>query len=192
MCLNMFNYKTKERGMEVKVKVFLDLDDTLADTSKEIERRFSYKNYGINTPIVKKNVRLLKDLWIWQKIKKNPEFWTEIPKREMAYEIYEEALKIAKSPKNIYILTALPKLIFKKDSLRFKMAAQNKIKWVQKHFKEIEEENILVVHAIEKKNYAKDKENKFVLFDDSLKNVKEWKNSGGIAYLVTKKGFMKI
>lgn len=190
MCLNMLNYKTKEKEMEVKV--FLDLDDTLADTSKEIEKQFSYKNYGINTSIFKKNIRLIKDLWLWQKIKNNPKFWEELPKREMAQEIYEEALKITQTCENIYILTALPKLIFKKDSLKFKIAAENKIKWVKKHFQEIPEENILVVHAIDKKKYAINNDKKSVLFDDSVKNVKEWKDSGGIAYLVTKEGFIKI
>ena len=101
----------------MEVKVFLDLDDTLADTSKEIENQFQYKNYGINTPILQKNIRLIKDLWIWNRIKNNPQFWESLPKREMAHEIYEEALKIAKTCENIYILTALPKLIFKKDTL---------------------------------------------------------------------------
>lgn len=175
----------------MEVKVFLDLDDTLADTSKEIEKIFSYKNYGINTSIFRKNIHLIKDLYLWKVIKKNPEFWETIPKKDNANEIYEEALKIGKSIENIYILTALPKLIFKKDTIEFNLAAENKIKWVKKIFKDIPEKNILVVHAIEKKKYALSNNESAVLFDDSIKNIKSWKESGGIAYLVTKEGFKK-
>ncbi len=188
--MNFYDYKSK--GQKMEVKVFLDLDDTLADTSKEIENQFQYKNYGINTPILQKNIRLIKDLWIWNRIKNNPQFWENLPKREMAHEIYEEALKIAKTCENIYILTALPKLIFKKESLKFNIAAENKIKWVKKNFPEIPEKNIIIVHAIDKKKYAMENSMSHVLFDDSTKNVNAWKSSGGIAYLVTKKGFLKI
>lgn len=173
----------------MEIKVFLDLDDTLADTSREIENKFSYKNYELNMSIMKKNFKLIKDLWVWQQIKNNPVFWENIPKREMAQEIYEEALKIAKKNENIYILTALPKLIFKKDSLSFKMAALNKIKWVKKYFKDIPTENIIIVYATDKKKYAMSENKSSILFDDSLKNVNAWKNAGGIAYWVTKKGF---
>ena len=49
-------------------------------------------------------------------------------------------------------------------------------------------ENIIVVHAKDKKNYAQENS---ILFDDSLKNIKGWKKNGGIAYLVTKKGYKK-
>lgn len=176
----------------MEVKVFLDLDDTLADTSMEIATKYAYKNYGINTSVLRKNIRLIKDLWIWQNIKNNPDFWEHIPKREMAHEIYEEALKIAKTHDNIYILTALPKLIFKKDTVKFQHAAENKKKWVKKHFENIPEKNILVVYAIEKKKYALSGDQSSVLFDDSVKNVTAWKNSGGIAYIVNSKGFEKI
>lgn len=176
----------------MEVKVFLDLDDTLADTSKEIENKFNYKNYGINSPIREKNIKLIKDLWIWNHIKNNPEFWINLPKKSIADEIYEEALKIAKTTKNIYILTALPKLIFKKESVKFNIAAENKIKWVKKNFPEIPKENIIVVHAIDKKKYAIENNISHILFDDSTKNVNSWKNSGGIAYLVTKQGFIKF
>lgn len=175
----------------MEVKVFLDLDDTLADTSKQIEKIFSYKNYGINTSILRKNIHLIKDLYIWKVIKKNPEFWEKIPKKENANEIYEEALKIGKNIENIYILTALPKLIFKKNTIEFNIAAENKIKWVKENFKDIQEKNILVVHAIDKKKYALYDNKSAVLFDDSIKNVKSWKKSGGISYLVTPKGFEK-
>lgn len=175
----------------MKVKVFLDLDDTLADTSKAIEIKFLYKNYGINTSILNKNIKLIKDLLLWRNIKNNPYFWKDIPKREQANEIYEEALKIAKTNDNIHILTALPKLIFKKDTIQFNNAAENKIKWVKKNFPEIPEKNIMIVHAIEKKKYAISGNESAVLFDDSIRNIKAWKNAGGIAYLVTPKGFEK-
>lgn len=173
------------------MKVFLDLDDTLVDTSKAIENIYKYKNYGINTHVLRKNIQLIKDLWLWNHIKNNPLFWEDLPKREAAEEIYKHAKQIAEKNEDIYILTALPKLIFKKDSIKFKLAAENKIKWVKKHFPEIPEENILVVHAIEKKNYAVVHQNA-VLFDDSLKNIVAWKKNGGTAYLVTKEGFKKF
>lgn len=173
------------------MKVFLDLDDTLVDTSKTIATLYKYKNYGINTHILKKNIKLIKDLYIWKHIKSNPVFWENLPKRQCAEEIYQHAKEIAGKNNDIYILTALPKLIFKKDSLEFKLAEENKIKWVKKYFPEILEENILVVHAIDKKNYAVVHQNA-VLFDDSLKNIIAWKKNGGTAYLVTKEGFEKF
>lgn len=49
-------------------------------------------------------------------------------------------------------------------------------------------ENIIVVHAKDKKKYAK---SNAILFDDSLKNIIGWKKNGGIAYLVTKEGYKK-
>lgn len=175
----------------MKVKVFLDLDDTLVDTSKHIEKIYHYKNYGINTHVCKKNIKLIKDLYIWKSIRNNPDFWKNLPKRPMAEEIYQQAKLLAQDPENIYILTALPKLIFKKDTIQFNLAAENKIKWVKNHFPDILEKNILVVHAIEKKNYASQYKNA-VLFDDSRKNVVAWKNNGGTAYLVTQQGFEKF
>lgn len=182
-------YKPKWR--KIKVKVFLDLDDTLVDTSKAIEKMYQYKNYGINTHIFKKNIQLIKDLWLWNNIKNNPDFWENLPKRQAAEEIYQHAKELAQKNEDIYILTALPKLIFKKDSIKFKLAAEKKIQWVKKHFPEILEENILVVHAIEKKNYAMVHQNA-VLYDDSLKNILAWKKNGGTAYLVTKEKFEKF
>ena len=106
--------------------------------------------------------------------------------------VIASTVKIAKTCENIYILTALPKLIFKKESLKFNIAAENKIKWVKKNFPEIPEKNIIIVHAIDKKKYAMENSMSHVLFDDSTKNVNAWKSSGGIGYLVTKKGFLKI
>lgn len=174
------------------MRVYLDLDDTLADTSKEIENIFSYKNYEINHSSLKKNIKLIKDLWLWQIIKKNPDFWENIGLRHNANEIYQEALKISGSHNNIYILTALPKFIYRKESLSFEIAASNKKKWVEKNFKDILKENIIVVHAKDKDKYAMNGIDKSVLFDDSIKNVKKWKNAGGIAYLVKKNYFEKF
>jgi 5'(3')-deoxyribonucleotidase len=173
----------------MEVKVFLDLDDTLADTSGEIEKRFSYKGYSVTASIFKKNINLFKDLMIWYKIKDTPNFWEELPKREAANDIYLEAIKLVKDCKDIYVLTALPELFFKKGSLRFKEAAEKKKSWVKKHFPEINENNIFVVYAVEKKHYVKKTPGKAILFDDSIKNIKSWKKSGGVAYLVTKEGF---
>ena len=45
------------------------------------------------------------------------------------------------------------------------------------------------MYATDKKKYAMSENKSSVLFDDSLKNVNAWKNAGGIAYWVTKKGF---
>lgn len=172
----------------MEVKVFIDLDDTLADTSNTIGDIFHYKNYQINGSLINKNIKLIKDFILWKKIKHNEKFWENLPISKNANDILDEAKKITKNINNIYILTALPKLIFKKDTLEFKKAAESKIKWVEKNFPEIIKENIIVVHAKDKKNYSKENN---VLFDDSLKNVRGWKEKGGIAYLVTEKGYKK-
>lgn len=172
----------------MKVKVFIDLDDTLADTSSTIEKIFHYKNYEINGTLFKKNIKLIKDLMLWKNIKNNNKFWESLPVSHQAENILKDAYEITKDIKNIYILTALPKLIFKKNSIEFNKAAESKLKWVEKNFPMILKENIIVVHAKDKKKYAKDNA---ILFDDSLKNIIGWKKNGGIAYLVTKEGYKK-
>lgn len=182
----IINYTRRKKKM--KVKVFIDLDDTLANTSSAIAELFNYKNYEINGSILKKNIKLIKDLKLWKEIKKNNVFWEDLPVSDQAQKIIEEAYDITKDIKSIYILTALPKLIYKKDTLAFNNAAQSKLRWVEKNFPMILKENIIVVHAKDKKNYAQENS---ILFDDSLKNIKGWKKNGGIAYLVTKKGYKK-
>ena len=119
----------------MKVKVYIDLDDTLADTSKYIEKTYNYKGYNINHSLLKKNIKLYKDYFIWNKIKKEENFWINLPKTEIADDIYLKALELSENIKDVYILTALPKLFFKKNTIEFEKAKNKKIEWVKKILK---------------------------------------------------------
>lgn len=165
------------------MKSYIDLDDTLAATSQYIQRNFNYKKYEINGSIVRKNISLIKDAYVWSVIKKTPSFWSSLPKTKNADHIVKSAFNLAgKNWSNVFILTALPKLVFKKGSLEWEKARQEKINWVKSYYPEIPLKNIIVLYAKEKKNYASVSA---TLIDDSTKNVKAWSAKKGRAYRVS-------
>lgn len=159
---------------------YIDLDDTLADTSHYIQITFNYSHYAINASVFKKHLSLIKDAFVWNIIKKNPFFWNSLPKTRNADFIVKSAFNLAgKKWSNVHILTALPRLVYKKGSNEWKAAEKEKINWVKKYYPQIPLKNILVVYAKDKKNYANANS---LLIDDSPRNVKAWKKSKGSAY----------
>lgn len=163
--------------------IYLDLDDTLADTSKNIIEYFKVKDFTIHSKrsLLKNFMSVFK---IWLKIKNDHSFWEQIPLKHDAVEIYETSLKITP---NIHILTALPIIFYKKNTQQFISAAQAKKKWVKKHFPNIPDENIHVVYAREKHFMIKEDPTRFILIDDSKTNIKRWTKIGGIGIHVLPK-----
>lgn len=168
--------------MQFSMKSYIDLDDTLADTSQCIQNTFKYKKYAINGSILKKNLSLIKDAVVWNKIKKTPSFWSSLPKTRNSDFIVNSAFNLAKRDwKNVFILTALPRLVYKKGTVHWIQAEKAKIAWVRHHYPLIPEDNIIVLYAKEKKIYAT---RSAILIDDSHKNVKAWFAKNGKAYHV--------
>lgn len=163
--------------------IYLDLDDTLADTSKNIIQYFKVKDFTIHSKrsILKNFISVFK---IWLKIKNDCSFWKQIPLKHDAIEIYETSLKVTS---NIHILTALPIIFYKKGTKQFINAAQAKKNWVNQNFPNIPDENIHVVYAREKHLMIKNNPDNFILIDDSKTNIKRWTKIGGIGIHVLPK-----
>lgn len=155
--------------------IYLDIDDTLADTTKHVIEYFNVKDFTINSKVslIKNFMSVVK---IWLRIKNDYSFWEHIPLKHDAFDIYETSLKITS---NIHILTALPIVFYKKDTQHFIKAAQAKKNWVKKHFPNIPDENIHVVYAKEKHFMVKENPERFILVDDSKTNIKRWIKMGG-------------
>jgi 5'(3')-deoxyribonucleotidase len=156
--------------------IYLDLDDTLADTRRNAIEYFKVKDFTLQSKrsVIKNIASVIK---VWKGIKKDCSFWEQIPLKPDAYDIYQKSLEITP---HIHILTALPILFYRKNSNDFIKAAEAKRKWVRKHFPNIPEENIHVVYAREKHFMVKEKSPRFILIDDSRLNIKRWINAGGV------------
>jgi 5'(3')-deoxyribonucleotidase len=162
-----------------KITIFIDLDDTLADTSQKIQTLFNYSNYVINHHPLKKSFSgIFKDYKTWKHIKNNSSFWLDIPLNSYAQEIYQRSKKITPDVK---ILTALPKIVFAKNTSHFKEAEKSKRIWIKEHFPEIAEKDIIVTHAVEKHLQIQNTIGTAVLIDDSHRNIKRWRQAGGVA-----------
>jgi 5'(3')-deoxyribonucleotidase len=157
--------------------IYLDLDETLADTRKNAIEYFKVKDFNLQSKrsVIKNIYSVLK---VWLGIKNDYSFWEQIPLKNDANEIYKKSLAITS---DIHILTALPILFYRKNTKDFTNAAQAKKNWVKKHFPNIPEENIHVVYAIEKHLMVKEDPSRFILVDDSKSNIKRWRKAGGIA-----------
>ncbi len=164
----------------MKKQIYLDLDDTLADTTKKVTQDFNVDSFSIhNKGLILKN--LYSVFKVWNRIKNNHEFWETIPLKKDALTIYEKSLKITSE---IHILTALPTFFYSKDTAHFNLAAQAKRNWVNSHFPNIPQENIHVVYAKEKHLMIGANPTRYILVDDSPKNISNWTNAGGVGILV--------
>lgn len=169
-------YKKKVYDLKMKIKIYLDLDDTLVDTSKTIENLYKYKNYNLNKINIKRIFYIIKEYYIWKNIKKGY-FWNSLPIKKEANDIYRYATNKT-NINNIYILSALP-LIYKKNSSEYNVAKEEKIKWVNKNFPNIKKENIIITYSKDKYKEIKKDNNKYILIDDKKSNIKKWIKSGG-------------
>ncbi len=162
------------------MKIFLDIDDTLANTSGYVKEKYNHKVYHPNSSLIKRNFYLIKDYFVLRHVRDNPVFWTELPLLDHSKDLVDYC-KNEVGKENLFILTALPFLFYKKETKEFLDAKHAKTQWVKKHFNFIEEQNIHVVYAREKHQFLTGKQD--VLIDDSQKNIYNWKNSGGHAIL---------
>lgn len=160
--------------------IYLDLDDTLADTRKNAIEYFKVKDFTLQSKrsLIKNIASVMK---VWKGIKNDCSFWEQIPLKPDAYDIYQKSLEITP---HVHILTALPILFYRKNSKDFINAAEAKRKWVRKHFPNIPEENIHVVYAREKHYMVKENPSLYILVDDSKLNIKRWNKVGGIGICV--------
>jgi len=164
-------------------KVYIDLDDTLAHTSRTIKEKFGYEHYNLNDNPLKKSFKgILKDLKTWTHIRSNHDFWSELPVSHMGHEIYQSAKGLGC---DVYILSALPKLVFPSKIFTFSHAANSKRVWLKEHFPEIPSDNIIICYAKEKHLQVKPLPEISILIDDSWRNMMKWRTAGGIAIHVT-------
>ena len=165
----------------MKTLIFLDLDDTLADTTTYASEHFNVKAFSIHNKW-KILINIKSIFTVWKKIQNNPTFWENIPLKKDAQLIFEKSNIITDE---IHILTALPSLFFKKNTDEFNRAAKAKMKWVSNHFPNIPKENIHIVYSHEKHLFIRD-DVRCILVDDSPKNIQNWNKAGGTSILISK------
>ncbi len=161
---------------ENNMKIFLDIDDTLANTSGYVEKKYQHKAYHPNQSLWKRNFTLFKDYMVLRHVKKNPEFWKELPLLDHSHELVQYCREYC-GEENLHILTALPFLFYKKETIDFELAQEAKKSWAKSHFPFIFDDNIHVVYAREKHLFISHQED--ILIDDSSKNIYHWNRSGG-------------
>lgn len=153
----------------------VDLDDTLADFSGELRRRFSNKHklsieesvslYGIE----QHDFDFFTKLWT---IYNSPGFFEELPLLEGAKEAIDTLLE---QDINIVIATALPKQF--NNSINY-WAPGEKIKWVAKHFNRLK---YRVTITPDKHLLAAN-----IILEDNIINIIKWRdiNPTGVGILI--------
>ena len=103
----------------------------------------------------------------WKEINNTKGFWQNLGWKPNAKRLYDFIYKY-----DPHVLSAYTK--------RDPSSKKGKMKWLSKHAK-FKRSNVHLVLRSQKKDYAKNRDGSSnVLIDDYEKNIKEWKNAGGI------------
>lgn len=136
-------------------KTYLDMDCVLADFIKHFNETIDHGGLSrAKFDEYKHHVLEYKD------------WWYKMPPMADAKKMVDY---LHKNGHDLWILSAAPK--WQHD------AANQKIRWLQKHFPIIKSNQIIITERSEKKRYAA---GGHILIDDYIKNIREWTNAGGI------------
>lgn len=104
----------------------------------------------------------MSDEEMWQKAAAHPEFWSHMPIKEGAEELWEFM-----KPHNPIILTGCPKSDYER-------AEKHKKEWWKKHF---DHDQVITCLSRDKAKHMHAPGD--VLVDDMIKNIKRWEKAGG-------------
>lgn len=135
-------------------KTFLDMDCVLADFIHHFNTTIEHGGLDrAHFDDYKKHILEYKD------------WWYKMPPMPDAHNLVEY---LAKNNHDLWVLSAAPE--WHPD------ATTQKKRWVNKYFPIIETPKIVITRRELKKNHAKGN----ILVDDYGKNIREWKNAGGV------------
>jgi len=148
--------KLQELRENKKRIIYLDLDGVLADFDGSVKRHTG------------KYPHEQSDDEMWKSVEKDEHFYSKLEKMPGADDFYTNILAIAtNNGYTVKILTAIPRKSTMPE------AGPDKIKWVKKHFGDIE---------VKLGPYSKDKwkhaDPNDILIDDRKSNIDEWKKKG--------------
>lgn len=135
--------------------IFYDNDGVLAAFDEHVEELWGA------TP------RELGDEELWARVGETPTFWSHMPVKAGAYELFEIGLPFGPS-----ILTGCPKT-------GYDVAAAHKPEWIDKHFGQKYGIKIPVITCFSKDKPLHMKNPKDILVDDFIVNIKRWQKAGG-------------
>ena len=136
----------------MKLHLFLDVDGVMADFDAHVAARFG------------SGPRELGDERLWRMVADRSDFWTDIPLKAGALELWE----VAKDHDPIF-LTGCPRSDFDR-------AAAHKRAWLEAHFGDVP-----VITCLSRDKAAHIKAPGDILVDDFIANVKRWEKAGGRA-----------
>lgn len=159
------------------MRIFLDVDDTLADFSAAcIERGVPrWTGTWYTTP---------RDTWSAEQkaindatcvLMDRDDFWPNIPVAPGAFEIMAAAALRGE----VYLLTALPGHALT-DPLKCKRIERQKLEYAERVL-HVPRQRVIVCERAEKKTYAVVHGELSVLVDDAEQNCAEWSRAGGLA-----------
>lgn len=157
------------------MKIFIDLDGVLADFHRGV-----LEQYGINLKEISYSEKELssalkkKKAMMWAHIRKNPEFWLNLPEMFDAQLLWQKFAVY-----DPVILTAAPRT-FREGSPEFNIVGEMKHEWAKTHLSSGVK---LVCTTVSKKHHFIETGFHNVLFDDNTANIANWRNAGGIGIL---------
>lgn len=144
--------------------LYLDMDGVVADFNEYVKRVH-------NLPVTRDSY----DDESWAKIVSNQRVYKDLKRTVYADELVRECRHFCKlNDYKLFFLTAIPK---RND---VPLAYYDKSLWALKYFTDIPV--LFGPHSKDKKNFCKKND---ILIDDRPSNIKDWKNTGGIAILHT-------
>lgn len=143
-------------------KIYFDMDGVLVDFNGGVKELT-----GIT--VIEQGTRSPKeDDEMWDAIRKIDHFYGKLKPLPNALKMFNDVNEKYKG--KIEILTGIPK-----PRRNIANSGEDKIAWIKKYIGE--DIKVNVVYKEEKQNYALGKD--YVLIDDYIKNINEWKSSGG-------------
>jgi hypothetical protein len=131
--------------------LFLDSDGVFADFDTHFEQSFGRPTKGLG------------DAALWAMINGKEDWWETMPLMAGAQELWAVV-----QPLSPIVLTGCPKS-------NYQLAAQEKRKWWARHF-----DHNAVITCLSKDKATHMRAEGDVLIDDMYKNIKRWREAGGI------------
>lgn len=158
--------------------VYCDMDGVLADFHAGMRQAFPL---DIKTDADLETFLSPPDGWTTTNARA-PHLFYQLPVLPGAHRLMSELVRLRRRDQiELKILTAIP------SEIRMSAAADDKRRWMNKHFPEIPSRDVHVVKRSQKQEFAKGFAGQppAILIDDFEKNIREWRTAGGIGLLYT-------